>query len=69
MRLVCSSAILGLLAIGCGPTDLEVAWDGDGDPSVDTDGDGLTDAEEAELGSDPAVKDSDGDGIEESVST
>ena len=67
MRLVCSSAILSLLAFGCGPTDLEVAWDGDGESSVDSDGDGLTDAEEAELGSDPAVKDSDGDGWDDGI--
>ena len=67
MRLVCSSAIVGLLAIGCGPTDLEVAWDEGGESSIDSDGDGLTDAEEAELGSDPNAKDSDGDGWEDGI--
>jgi hypothetical protein len=42
------------VAIG-GPTEPE--------PSVDTDGDGLTDAEEAALGTDPNLADSDGDGF------
>ncbi len=67
MRRVASSAIVSLLFFGCGPTDLEVAWDDDGDSSIDSDGDGLTDAEEAELGSDPAVKDSDGDGWDDGI--
>ena len=67
MRFVCSSVVLSLLAIGCGPAELDVAWDGDEDNSVDSDGDGLTDAEEAELGSDPAQTDSDGDGWDDGV--
>ena len=33
------------------------------DPSVDTDGDGLTDTEETALGTDPNVADTDGDGF------
>ena len=36
---------------------------GDGQPGVDTDGDGLTDQQENCLGTDPAVGDSDGDGV------
>jgi hypothetical protein len=42
------------IAIG-GPTEPE--------PTIDTDGDGLTDAEETALGTDPNVADTDGDGF------
>ena len=67
MRLVWTSLILGFVVSGCGPTELDVGWEGGSDPSVDTDGDGLTDAEERELGSDPAKVDTDGDGWEDGV--
>jgi len=67
MRFVWTSLIMGFVVSGCGPTALDVGWEGDAAPSVDTDGDGLTDAEEEALGSDPAKVDTDGDGWDDGV--